>query len=266
MNKTEKIRKIYALILSVFIAAMGIALICVAADIYYSGEGPGLYYSREIVGDRLKKLAIPLLLLIAAIIAGALFPVFETKAKRPGEDTLKKLQRRMPAGGEGEEFDKAQKAYRKMNTVKISIWCFALAVALACSIATIVYLADAANFAGSDLTGHILGLVKVALPCTLVALAAFVAASYTNGYCAKEQIRHLKTMIRLGSRETVLPKELAVLDKATGIASHNITLWVVRGVVFALAVTFIILGIFNGGAQDVLIKAINICTECIGIG
>ena len=28
----------------------------------------------------------------------------------------------------------------------------------------------------------------------------------------------------------------------------------------------IVLGINNGGMRDVLIKAINICTECIGLG
>ena len=44
------------------------------------------------------------------------------------------------------------------------------------------------------------------------------------------------------------------------------TLWVVRGIVFAVGVTFLVIGILNGGAHDVLIKAINICTECIGLG
>lgn len=266
MNKSEKIRRIYSIVLSVLIVAMGIALICVVADIYYSGEGPGLYYSPAIVSDRLKKLAIPLLIVIAAIIAGVIFPLCETKAKRTSEETLKKLQRRMPAEGEGEEFAAAQKAYRKMKIVKISLWCSALGVALIGSIITLVYLLDTAHFAGNNFTKHILGLVKVALPCTLVALGAFIAASFVNGYCAKEQIKHLKTMIRLGSKEVALPKELALLDKVNKVASHDITLWVVRGVVFVLAVTFIILGIFNGGARDVLIKAINICTECIGIG
>ena len=33
-----------------------------------------------------------------------------------------------------------------------------------------------------------------------------------------------------------------------------------------LAVLFIVLGILNGSMKDVLIKAINICTECIGLG
>lgn len=39
-----------------------------------------------------------------------------------------------------------------------------------------------------------------------------------------------------------------------------------RFILGALALLFIILGVMNGGARDVLIKAINICTECIGLG
>ncbi len=40
----------------------------------------------------------------------------------------------------------------------------------------------------------------------------------------------------------------------------------IRGIILAISLLFILLGIFNGGADDVLIKAINICTECIGLG
>ena len=39
-----------------------------------------------------------------------------------------------------------------------------------------------------------------------------------------------------------------------------------RIVVAVVAITFVILGIFNGGMADVLAKAIKICTECIGLG
>jgi hypothetical protein len=46
----------------------------------------------------------------------------------------------------------------------------------------------------------------------------------------------------------------------------NLTLWGVRGVVAVLGIVFIIHGIFNGGMADVLKKAINICTQCIGLG
>lgn len=39
-----------------------------------------------------------------------------------------------------------------------------------------------------------------------------------------------------------------------------------RGVFLSLALAFILLGVMNGGLYDVLVKAINICTECIGLG
>ena len=35
---------------------------------------------------------------------------------------------------------------------------------------------------------------------------------------------------------------------------------------FFAAVLLIVLGVLNGGAQDVLTKAVKICSECIGLG
>lgn len=39
-----------------------------------------------------------------------------------------------------------------------------------------------------------------------------------------------------------------------------------RAGLYAVAIVFIVLGVMNGGLQDVLVKAVNICTECIGLG
>ena len=40
----------------------------------------------------------------------------------------------------------------------------------------------------------------------------------------------------------------------------------VKVAVLIAAVIFIVAGIFNGSMEDMLIKAINICTECVGLG
>ena len=40
---------------------------------------------------------------------------------------------------------------------------------------------------------------------------------------------------------------------------------IVRGVILVTGITFVVLGILNKGFEDVLIKAINICSECIGL-
>lgn len=52
----------------------------------------------------------------------------------------------------------------------------------------------------------------------------------------------------------------AVFQEATGAAS------ITRAVVLALAVAFIVLGVLNGGLEDVLTKANAICMECVGLG
>jgi len=40
----------------------------------------------------------------------------------------------------------------------------------------------------------------------------------------------------------------------------------VRRVLLVAAVCFVIMGIMNGSMKDVLVKAIRICTECVGLG
>lgn len=41
---------------------------------------------------------------------------------------------------------------------------------------------------------------------------------------------------------------------------------VITAVIFALGAILLVLGLILGGAADVLAKAVNICTECIGLG
>ena len=49
-------------------------------------------------------------------------------------------------------------------------------------------------------------------------------------------------------------------------ASKAKRLRAVKIAVLVAAVIFVIAGIFNGSMEDMLIKAINICTECVGLG
>jgi len=40
----------------------------------------------------------------------------------------------------------------------------------------------------------------------------------------------------------------------------------IRAALIVVALALIVAGILNGGLRDVLYKAKNICTECIGLG
>ena len=48
--------------------------------------------------------------------------------------------------------------------------------------------------------------------------------------------------------------------------NYKFVLNIARSVIILIAVALIIVGSFDGSAKDMLQKAINICTECIGLG
>jgi len=55
------------------------------------------------------------------------------------------------------------------------------------------------------------------------------------------------------------------LGESAGVGQpRGAAVW--RTALYVLAVALIAAGVLNGGMRDVLIKAINICTECIGLG
>ena len=73
----------------------------------------------------------------------------------------------------------------------------------------------------------------------------------------------------------------ALLHRISGTAAHaaqHTTLYrpgheiparrlaMLRCTLLVAALLFVVLGVMNGGLYDVLVKAINICTECIGLG
>ena len=57
-------------------------------------------------------------------------------------------------------------------------------------------------------------------------------------------------------------------EQAPGAAGRTDTkkLRLVRMALFAAAAVFIAAGVMNGSMEDVFIKAVNICSECIGLG
>ena len=74
-------------------------------------------------------------------------------------------------------------------------------------------------------------------------------------------LRHpqdVRTLPGMKSAPKRLPEPFAAKDAR----SPRLT----RCLLLAAAITLIALGVLNGGMRDVLVKAINICTECIGLG
>jgi len=130
-----------------------------------------------------------------------------------------------------------------------------------CAFMAVRYLANPAHFASRELESVIGRMLLHIAPWTLV---GFACAILCECFCGRSLRREIDLAARSGERASIenartdsgKPREKKALPVKTAA----------RAVVFALAVGLLALGAANGGMRDVLVKAINICTECIGLG
>ena len=281
VENAKKIRLWYGIFLGVLTLAVAIAFIVQVADIYYGGPDPtGHNYSAESVQAHL---VVPLVLMgvwAAAIVGGfvlsVVFPMQEKRlAASDNRKTLARLKRRMPAFGEGESFANAKKAVALQEKLRLGIWLGVLAVGVAAAIAILVYVFTPAHYATTDFNGNMLEMLKNVMPWVGAVLLLVVGATVFEHFSVKDEITHVKAMIAAGARTGAAGPQNAFGAPAEGTHKNRlfltektkkIVVLVLRCVVGALAVAFIIAGAFNGGARDVWYKATKICMECIGLG
>ena len=75
--------------------------------------------------------------------------------------------------------------------------------------------------------------------------------------------KELKKIIHPRSVEVIKTEGKVTKEE---LKENNIGKYIAQGAILIIAVVFIVIGVANGGAADVLQKAVNICRECIGIG
>ena len=246
------------------ISAATIILLIVLAwqclDIYLTGNSDsnldeyGLYiqnvYRAEDVGQRLLGLRIwagAYLLLLCA--ASLLLPAFVSDGKRSIEPEnqlrfLKKNVAELPEGAAQQE------AYRrKIHVIAAAAVCIISAFALA-------YLLNGDNFGSWELEQLMGQMLLHVVPCLALCFAVLLLAARE---CRRSMVREINLIRSAPLRATAGCVDVEEPGKNTPTA-------ILRCVLYVLAFVLILLGIRNGGMQDVLIKAINICTECIGLG
>lgn len=123
----------------------------------------------------------------------------------------------------------------------------------ACSIPGLVYLLDKSHFISWDLETVLGDLLIHVVPGGIISFAAAIAESMLNVRSINRELAFLRT----------IP---ASVHQEKGAAEKGSITPIIRIALCVLAVLFIVLGVMNGGWYDVLVKAINICTECIGLG
>lgn len=123
------------------------------------------------------------------------------------------------------------------------------------------YLVNPANFTSRELEPVIGRMLWHIAPWTLV---GFACAILCECFCGRSLRREIDLAARSPGRASF--KNAQTDSGASREKRARLAKTAARAAMFALAVTLLALGAANGGMRDVLVKAINICTECIGLG
>ena len=121
------------------------------------------------------------------------------------------------------------------------------AIILLCTIVFLVYALNIGNFKHDPMhpevmTDSVIRAMWVMIPCLALSFASALASGILLGTKGKKQSE--KDALELCERDVK---------------------WVRIGVI-TVGIALVIIGLVTGGTADVLGKAINICTECIGLG
>ena len=128
----------------------------------------------------------------------------------------------------------------------------------ACMVPILIYCADRSHFPESDLEGMIASLALRTAPWAAAGLLILLGGALLEEKSLRREIGAAKAQLKAekGGHPAGVPA-----GKQPGRETAA-----VRIVLLLAAAVLIVLGVLNGGLNDVLLKAMNICTECIGLG
>lgn len=260
MKNVDKkiIDKLFLIIISVQTVLMGLLFIIQICRVYFGNDG----YSRELCGKYLGQILIVIILWVLLIIAGYIYFYIRDNEKKILSKTtnmtkLNSLLRITPDFTNenlSKEYELIKKEEKKRKIAKIINLC----VLVICAIMGLCYLLNIKHF---ESTGNVINqaanMALYLLPWVIIAFVSFLLTTLYEEKSAKITIELVKLVIKADGRK---------ISNYIENKNKKLAINIARGVIIAIAVIFIIVGINNGGAKDVLHKAINICTECIGLG
>ncbi|MGM9602204.1 MAG: CD1871A family CXXC motif-containing protein [Faecousia sp.] len=253
------IRRVYGVLLSISLLAAGICLMAACIGIYQTGDHP---FSREVVAAAFRPIAAPVYLCLGLTILG--FPLNrwlpkedqKHKAEKPQALVLQRLHSKTDLSECDEELRSAVAAQQKSRALHSAIRTGLLVLS---GIIFLTYVLSGDRFRLPDINGSMLHAMGVLLPCLTVTFAYAVFTAFYNRASIQKEIALMKQANAASPRK---PESQPEKNDSIGQKRRNL----LRGAVFLAAAVLLIYGFFAGGAADVLTKAINICTECVGLG
>ena len=164
-----------------------------------------------------------------------------------------------------------------------------------CMIPILLYITNGAHFALTDAEGldhSIVSMVAFVVPWTVIGLACLVVTTVLQGRSIQREADAATALMKEAAaakaaqaaksgaesaKTAEAPSAGAESAKAPSASKAAAPLYntspetsrrrvLIRRVLLVAAVIFVVLGFQNGSMKDVLVKAIRICTECVGLG
>lgn len=255
MNQDTKkrIRLLFGILLSAMLVVVGYLLIAACLQIYMSGGEQ--IYTPEKVATVFGRIAVPVYICLGLIAAG--FVLHLALWQAPGKDPkikhpVMQLRRLQLTRDITQADNDKQTALGKLRSGRLALQLILLIVCILCAGVFVFFALTNSVFfpEPAQATAYVVSLMPVFAPCTAVPLCYGLVTTYLARRNVEKQIALFKQCPPLPQGKTC---------KQTGIR-------IVRYAILVLALATVVYGLATGGWQDVLTKAVNICTECVGLG
>lgn len=246
--------KILKISVSVVSVLMGLCFLVQVLRIYF-GEKT---FTREIVSNYILQIIAVMIIWVILVICLQITlrkEVVNDKVKTSYYHTYKLLSSRIDSNALNNNIE--IKKYRKIHKIILisSLVIFGIMGLLTC-----LYVCNPNNFIykdGVNITTQIVQMVIHCIPWLIISFIVGLASSYVNDYYYGKMVSVCKVLLKDNKKERLTLE----LNK-----KKKIILYSVQACIIVLAVVFIIVGAIDGGYEGAHQKAINICTECIGLG
>lgn len=253
-QRANQLRRLYGILLSIVIVAAGLCLMAACYRIYTTGDGT---FSREIVAAHFAGIALPVYLCLVMVILGFLLDIFLSGSK--SKETIEKnytliLQRLHAKTDLSQCADDLRSAVLKEQKARKCHKIVSIVLLAVGSILFLIYALNGSNYHQREITDSLIAAMYLMIPCMAVPFGYAVFSAY---FSRASILREIELLKQAGANRSPVPAAEIKISKAGLIAR-----WAILGI----AAVILIYGYFAGGTADVLTKAINICTECVGLG
>ena len=256
-EKTVKlIYTVYGIVTSILLVITGVLLMIACVQVYSIGDRP---FTVENISNEFSKIAVPVFITVIAVAVGFVLwlvkPLTQKRSKAVinKRAMLKRLERRLDLT---ECSDDTKNTIKKEQTLRLILRVATAGICVGAFIPTLIYVLNFNNF-GADYNAAVISAMLWIAPSCLICAGVCIALAYLESASLTRQIATVKSAITKGSTPAEATACKCYMSKLIPAIRLGIAI---------VAILLIVAGILNGGMADVLSKAVNICTECIGLG